>query len=562
MLKKLNYLLSKRDKQYLLFLLGFSVIISLVETVGIGIIMPFISVASNFHLIQSKKYFRYFYDLFHFHSDVHFILAFGIGLVLFYISRSLINLSYYYYLNKFAQGRYHLIASRLFKNYMGMDYKNFTDKNSADLTKNIVNEANNLVNLISSFLLLASEIFVLILIYGMLIYVNWKMTLLLSIFLGVNVFLLKKFVSTKIKKAGQEREQFQLDFYKVMNSAFGNFKSIKLSGKANHILTKFDEASYGYAASNAKNQTLAQFPRLFLEMLGFSLVSIIIIYLVVKYQHNIVSSLPVLTVFVLGLYRLLPSVNRIFANYNQILFYSKSLHIIHGELVYLPENLGEQKIDLKQKITLKNINFSYVHDKPILKNINLTITKGEKIGFVGESGSGKSTLIDIIIGLYKPENGEILIDGKKLYEPNIKAWRKKIGYIPQSIYLSDGNIAENVTMEDEIDEFRVKEVLTQANILNFLERNHDGIYTKVGENGVKLSGGQKQRVAIARALYHNPEILVLDEATSALDNETESKIMNEVYKVGKNKTVLIVAHRLSTLDGCDRIVRFEDGEMR
>jgi len=315
MLKKLNYLLSQKDKQYLVFLLGFSVIISLVETVGIGIIMPFISVASNFHLIQSKKYFRYFYDLFHFHNDVHFILVFGIGLVLFYILRSLINLSYYYYLNKFAQGRYHLIASRLFKNYMGMDYKNFTDKNSADLTKNIVNEANNLVNLISSFLLLASEIFVLMLIYGMLIYVNWKMTLLLSIFLGVNVFLLKKFVSTKIKQAGQEREQFQLDFYKVMNSAFGNFKSIKLSGKANHILTKFDEASYGYAASNVKNQTLAQFPRLFLEMLGFSLVSIIIIYLVVKYQHNIVSSLPVLTVFVLGLYRLLPSVNRIFANY-------------------------------------------------------------------------------------------------------------------------------------------------------------------------------------------------------------------------------------------------------
>ena len=562
MLKKLNYLLSKRDKQYLVFLLGFSVIISLVETVGIGIIMPFISVASNFHLIQSKKYFRYFYDLFHFHSDVHFILAFGIGLVLFYISRSLINLSYYYYLNKFAQGRYHLIASRLFKNYMGMDYKNFTNKNSADLTKNIVNEANNLVNLISSFLLLASEIFVLMLIYGMLIYVNWKMTLLLSVFLGVNVFLLKKFVSTKIKKAGQEREQFQLDFYKVMNSAFGNFKSIKLSGKANQILTKFDEASYGYAVSNVKNQTLAQFPRLFLEMIGFSLVSIIIIYLVVKYQHNIVNSLPVLTVFVLGLYRLLPSVNRIFTNYNQILFFSKSLHIIHGELVYLPENLGEQKIDFKQEIILKNIYFSYVHDKPILKNINLVIKKGEKIGIAGESGSGKSTLIDIIIGLYKPENGEILIDGKKLYEPNIKAWRKKIGYIPQSIYLSDGNIAENVTMEDEIDELRVKEVLTQANILNFLEKYHDGIYTKVGENGVKLSGGQKQRVAIARALYHNPEILVLDEATSALDNETESKIMREVYKIGKNKTVLIVAHRLSTLEGCDRIVRFEDGMMR
>jgi ABC-type multidrug transport system fused ATPase/permease subunit len=558
---KLNSLLTKRDKQVLAGLLGFSVFISLIETIGIGVIMPFISVASNFELIQTNKYYNYVYQLFHFHSEINFVLAFGIGLILFYIFRSLINLAYFYSLNKFSQRRYHLLAYRLFENYMGMDYKNFIGKNSAHLTKNIINETNNLVQLISSILFMMSESFVLILIYSMLLYVNWKMTLLLTGFLVVNIILLKKFVSTKIKKAGIEREQFQQTFYEIIASSFGNFKIIKLKSKDKDILDKFSKASYGFANSNIKNATLSQFPRLFLEMIGFSLVAIIIIYLIIKYQTDIAGALPILMIFVLGLYRLMPSVNRIFTAYNQVLFYLQSLNIIHNELIYEPENLGDEEINFKEKIELKNINFSYIENKPVLKEINLSIQKGEKIGFVGESGSGKSTLIDIIIGLYKPENGKILVDDKELNENNLKSWRKKIGYIPQSIYLSDGNVATNVAFGDEIDEKRVKEVLKKSNILEFLEKHHEGIYTKVGENGVKLSGGQKQRIAIARALYNNPEILVLDEATSALDNETEKKIMEEFYSIGENKTMLIIAHRLSTLDGCDRIVKLENGKI-
>ena len=561
MFSKLNLLLTKRDKQVLIGLLGFSVFISVIETVGIGVILPFISVASNFTLIHTNKYYQYVYKLFHFHSEINFVLAFGVGLIFFYIFRSLINLVYFYSLNKFSQGRYHLLAYRLFENYMGMDYKNFIGKNSAHLTKNIINEASNLVQLISSLLFMMSEIFVLILIYSMLLYVNWKMTLLLTAFLLLNVILMKKFVSTKIKKAGKQREKFQQKFYEIIASSFGNFKILKLKSKDKEVLNKFSEASYGFADANIKNQTLSQFPRLFLEMIGFSLVAIIIIYLIIKYQTNIVGALPILMIFVLGLYRLMPSVNRIFSSYNDILFRLQSLNIIHNELIYEPENLGNEEINFNNEISLKNVNFSYIENKPILKDINLSIKKGEKIGFVGESGSGKSTLIDIIIGLYKPESGEILVDNKKINESNLKSWRKKIGYIPQNIYLSDGNVASNVAFGDEIDEEKVRKVLKQANILEFLEKHHEGIDTKVGENGVKLSGGQKQRIAIARALYDNPEILVLDEATSALDNKTEKKIMEEFYKIGANKTMLIIAHRLSTLDGCDRIIKLNNGEI-
>ena len=559
--KKINSLLSKRDKHYLIFLVVFSIVISLIETIGIGVIMPFISIASDFDNIEKNRYLYMIYQYFDFSKPLDFVVFFGIGLIFFYIFRAVLNLVYFYFLNKFSKGRYHLLAYKLFENYIGMEYKKFINKNSSHMIKNIVNEANYLVDLISNLLFMISEIFVLILIYSMLLYVNWKMTILLTLFLGINVVLLKIFVSKKIKQAGNDRAEFQKNFYEIITNSFGNFKIIKLKSKDEVILDKFSSSSFGFAQANIKNSTLAQFPRLFLEMIGFSLVAIIVIYLIIKYQTDIKGALPILMVFVLGLYRLLPSVNRIFSAYNDILFKLESLHIIHNELIYESEDLGDEEIEFNEKIRLENVWFSYVENKPILKNINLEIYKKEKIGIVGESGSGKSTLIDIIIGLYRPEKGKILVDNIELSEKNLKSWRKKIGYIPQNIYLIDGNVAENVAFLDEIDENRVKEVLRQANILDFLEKHHEGIYTKVGENGVKLSGGQKQRIAIARALYNNPELLVLDEATSALDTQTEQTIMEEIYKIAQNKTMIIIAHRLSTLDKCDRVIKLENGEI-
>ena len=556
---KLNYLLTKRDKQYLFGLLLFSIFISLIETIGIGVIMPFISVASDFTLIHQKEYFEKVYNFLGFNSEMKFVVSFGVALILFYIARAILNLLYFYLLNKFSQGRYHLIAYRLFENYIGMDYKKFIDKNSSEMSHNIVNETSYLVKLISSSLFMMSEIFVFLFIYSLLLYVNWKMTILLSLFLGLNIVLMKLFITKRIKRAGEDRAKCEKNFFSIINSSFGNFKIIKLKSKDREILDKFAISSSGFADANIKNQTLIQFPRIFLEMVGFSLVAIIVIYLIIKYQTDIKGALPILMVFVLGLYRLLPSVNRIFTEFNFIVFYNKALETIHNELIYEPEELGDEKIDFNQNIELKDICFEYVENNPILKNINLTIHKGEKIGIVGESGSGKSTLVDIIIGLYRPNKGKIYIDEVELNESNLKSWRSKIGYIPQTIYLKDGTVAENVAFLEEIDEEKVKKALAKANILEFLETHHEGIWTEVGDNGIKLSGGQKQRIAIARAIYNDPEILVLDEATSALDNETEFKIMQELYEVGKDKTMIIIAHRLSTLDKCDRVVRLERG---
>lgn len=557
LINKLKSLLTKRDKQFLVFLLLFSIFISLIEVIGISAIMPFISVASDFSLIQTNKYYDYFYTMFGFNSSISFVISFGVGLIIFYILRSLINLLYFHLLARFSQGRYHLLAFRLFRNYLGFTYNDFIDKNSAYLTKSIINEANNLTALISAVLFMFSEVFIIVLIYGMLLFVNWKITLILTVVLVFKAVLMLKTVSKKIKKAGEEREEHQQKFYEIINSTFGNFKLIKLLSNEKDILEKFNNSSFGFAKANILNNTLAHVPRLFLEGIGFSIMVFIITYLVFKYNSDIKAVIPVISMYVLALYRLMPSVNRIMSSYNSILFLRKSLDVIHADLMYSIEELGDEKIEFNSLIEMQNVSFSFFEDKPILTNLNLSIKKGDRIAFIGESGSGKSTLVDIIIGLYKAKNGSILVDNVLLSDFNIKNWRGKVGYIPQSVYLFDGSIVQNVVFNREYNEDKVIEVLKQASIWEFLQTK-DGLNTIVGENGVKLSGGQKQRIAIARALYGNPEILVLDEATSALDNETESAIMEEIYRVSSNKTLIVIAHRLTTLRGCNKIYRVEN----
>ncbi len=561
LIHKLNNLLTKRDKQFLIGLLIFSIFISMMETIGISVVMPFIAVASNFALVKTNHYYKIIYQFLHFKSEINFVLAFGVVLIFFYIFRSGINLFYFYLLARFSQGRYHLLAYRLFENYLGLSYRDFIERNSSEINKAIINEAANLTGLLSALLFMMSEVFVIIFIYSLMIYVNWKITFLLTMFLCLNAFFLIKVISPRIKKAGHERVYHQQRFYEIISKSLGNFKLMKLKSNSSEILDKFAKASFGFAKSNIKNQTFTQFPRLFLEAIGFSLVIFIVVYLIYKYQRDISAALPLISMFVLGLYRLMPSVNRILSSYNQILFLKAALDIVHNDLMYKNEELGEENIEFNNKIEMKNVSFEYIKDKPVLQNVNLTIKKGESIAIIGESGSGKSTLLDILIGLYKPLKGKIMVDENEISETNVKSWRKKIGYIPQTIYLFDGTVAENVVFGDETDKERVVEVLKQANIYNFLENFHDGINTKVGENGIKLSGGQKQRIAIARALYNDPEVLVLDEATSSLDNNTEEKIMEEIYQISAEKTLIIVAHRLSTIERCEKVYKLEQGRI-
>ncbi len=559
--KKLFFLLSKSEKKFLVVLLIFSIFISLMETVGIAAIMPFISISSDFSIIHTNELYSAFYTYFQFKSDINFVLYFGVLLMLFYVFRSGINLFYFYMLARFSKGRYHLLVYRLFENYLGRSYKSFTKENSSNLSKTIINEAHNLTTLMSALLFMLSETFIVLFIYLMMLYINWKITFLITFVLAFNALLLMKSVSKRIKKEGLRREDFQKVFYEIINRTLGNFKMIKLKSNDDNVLKSFSTASWGYTKSNIVNETIAHVPRLFLEALGFIVVIFIVIYLVYMYKTDISAAIALISMFILGLYRLMPSANRILSSYNQILFYYRSLEIVHNDLIYEIEDLGEEEISFDKEIRLKDVGFSYIENKVILQDINLSIYKGSKVAFIGESGSGKSTLIDLIMGIYRPKEGAIYADNVLLDDNNVKSWRRGIGYIPQMIYLFDGSVAENVAFDSEIDEDRVKKVLGQANILDFLEKNHDGSNTQVGENGLNLSGGQKQRIAIARALYNDPDILVLDEATSALDIETESKIMDEICALSKSKTLIVIAHRVSTIQDFDFVYHVKKGNI-
>ncbi|HEB9352228.1 TPA: ATP-binding cassette domain-containing protein [Campylobacter coli] len=560
MLKKIFFILSKEDKKFLFSLLLFSVFISFIESFAISLVMPFITLASDFSYFDKNKYLIQLKDYLAL-PVFEIIVYFGLVLIVFYVLRALLNSYYFHLLARFSKGRYHAIAYKVFAKFLNTDYENFTQKNQSEILKSITGEVYNLSTMISSFLLMMSEIFVVLLLYTLMLLVNYKITLFLSLFMIINAFILIKVLSPIVKKAGLKREEAMKNFFEILNTNLNNFKLIKLKTKEDGVLNLFKTQSEIFARANITNESVSAMPRIYLEGVGFCVLVFIVVFLVFKNQSDISGILATISIFVLALYRLMPSANRIITSYHDLLYYRSSLDIIYQILKQKEESLGEEKINFDKELRLENLTFGYKDKKNLFTCLNLSIKKGEKIAFIGESGCGKSTLVDIIIGLLSPREGRVLLDENELNMKNVKNYRQKIGYIPQNIYLFNDSIAKNISFGDEVDEEKLQRVIKQANLEHFVKNLPQGVQTKVGDGGSNLSGGQKQRIAIARALYLDPEILVLDEATSALDTESEAKIMDEIYKISKDKTMIIIAHRLSTITRCDSIYRLENGKL-
>ena len=560
MLKKLFAVLSLQDKRFFYALLAFSVLISFIESFAISLIMPFVSVASDFSLFERNAYLRQIDEFFSL-PKYELVAYFGLLLIVFYVLRALLNALYFYLLARFSKGRYHLFALRLFRKYLNLDYESFTRQKHSALLKTITQEAFNLSTMLASFLLMMSELFVVALIYALMLVVDYQITLFLSVFLLANALILLRVLSPMMKKAGAKREVAMSAFFETLSTNLNNFKFIKLKGKEESVAHLFSEQSFAFSRANITSETINAFPRLFLEAVGFCVLVFIVVALIWQRQSDIHTALAMISLFVLALYRLMPSANRIITSYHDLLYYKNSLDIVYKALYEKDENLGDEKVSFEKDLVLKNVNFAYKNKPLLFENLNFTLKKGEKIAFIGESGSGKSTLVDILMGLLPPNSGEILVDGQKLSAQNLKNFRQKIGYIPQQIYLFNDTIAKNIAFGEEFDEKMLERVIKQANLQSFIASLKDGANTLVGDGGGNLSVGQKQRIAIARALYLSPQILVLDEATSALDNESEAKIMSEIYKISSDKTLIIIAHRLNTIEKCDKIYRVEEGKI-
>lgn len=543
-------LITRRDRIILVLLLGATFLLTFIETFGVSVIMPFVTLATNPDLILDNRVASAIYKFFGFSSPVDFMLVFCVVLIGFYLFRAVYNILYNYALNRFVYRKYHYFSYHIFCNTIKSDYEVFARKNLDDIRKGIIQESLQASQFLSSFLNIFAEISVMVILYLILLFISWKMTLVLTFLLSINVLLIAKGVGKAMGKQGQVRQESEQKFFKIISQSLSNFKILKLRAKEEENFKRFEKASLGRSRAQTTFHIFLILPRNILETVGFCLLVACVGYILYAYG-DAKAVLPIVSMYALALYRVLPSVSKILDNYNTMLFNAKAVQIIYDNLQESIVVEGNKKIEFKKSIKLSKLTFGYQDKKEIFKDYDLEIKKGEKVAFVGKSGAGKSTLVDLIIGILRPKGGKILIDGVELDSENIRSWRSKIGYIPQSIYLFDGSVAENIAFGEKISKKRLTEVTKMANIYDFLQEN-GGFDMQVGDGGGNLSGGQKQRVGIARALYHNPDILVLDEATSALDVETESKIMDEIYQIAQDKTLLVIAHRLSTIEGCDK----------
>lgn len=552
-------LFTKRDKKIISVLLFSSVLVSVIETIGVSAIMIFVSVATNVGAITKSKFFTKLYTFLDCKSHSEFVVILGVLLLLFYAVRLVVNALHVYYMSKFAHMRQYHFSTRMFQKYLLFRYADFAGKNSSTINQVIFSFTSNITQIISAMLSIAAESFTVICIYAMLFFVNWKMTLALTLLLAVQVYLVLRIFSARIRAAGKKSQQFSLQMGRVWHESYGNYKFLKLLAQEGLVRDHFAASSKAFAQANIVNTVWQSLPRFVLETMGFSILIGVMIYVVARY-NDATFVIPIVSMYALAFYRFLPSVNKIMQSYNQIMFNKHAPQPVFDFLQHEFEELGNGVVTFNQTITVNNLSFAYSEKSKVFEHASLVITKGQRVGLVGESGSGKSTLADIMMGLLTPQSGAIEIDGIQLTQANIKNWRQKIGYIPQSIYLFDGTVSENVACGRDINEQKIVAVLKKARLYDFLMAK-DGIQTLVGEGGIRLSGGQKQRVAIARALYDDPKLLVLDEATSALDNETESIIMNEIYDVSADKTLLIIAHRLTTIERCDKVYKIERGHI-
>ena len=550
--------MTRRQKIYLCLTLFLTIGFSFVETLGISAIMPFISIVSEPGLLNSGLY-KKVYDFLGFISTEKFIITLGICIICFYIFRGVYSVFLTYCMNRYSYSIYKYFSKKVFKTNMAIPYKVYAQRNSAEILLTISRETMEISKTALNLLQLCSESLTILMVYAVIIYLNWKMTLVITAILIFLVLFMLSSLTRLNSIQGKRRLESSRKMNRILKETLENIKYVKLKGNEENILKTYDKAIEVNTRAELMHNVLLIIPKGILESIGFSFLIAVVVFIIWVY-HDASKVIPIISMYALALYRILPSVHRMMMNINGIIFNGETLKSVDESLHQPVEEEGSVLMEFNRSIRLEDINFRYITGGDIISAVSLEIKKGEKIAFTGESGSGKTTLVDIITGIHKPLSGKIFIDNTLLTNDNIRSWRKKIGYIPQSIYLFDGTVAENVSYGSIPDEEKIRKALIKANIWAFLSQK-EGIHTRVGDGGIQLSGGQQQRIGIARALYDDPEVLVLDEATSALDTETEQKIMDEIYNVSENKTLLVIAHRLSTVERCGRKIRIMNGRI-
>ena len=539
---------------------------ALLEMMGIGLVIPVITLLTQPEVLLRSETAQALLAHAGRPSQQTLVVATMLLLLFAYLIKNTFLAFLAWKQSKFIYNLQHALSTRLFAIYLRQPYSFHLQRNSAHLVRNLQGEMAMFINaaLTPSIFILA-EALVVSGLFVMLMLIEPVGTIAIFSILLIAGLLYQHLTKIRVSHWGKQRMLHDGERIKQLHHGLGGVKDVKLSGREADFLSQYNFHTKFSMKMNQRQSVMQQLPRLWLELLAITALTVLLISSSMQ-GKTMLAVLPTLALFAAVSFRLMPSANRIISAIQQLRFGMPVVEMLDKEL-HLPSEVTDadsKPVLFRHSLVLEHVSYSYpASNKPAVRDASVTIAKGEMIGFIGESGSGKSTLIDILLGLLKPTSGRVLVDGSDIQE-SLRSWQNQIGYVPQSIYLMDDTLRRNVAFglaDEDIDNEAVKRALKSAQLDSFIDSLPDGAETVVGERGVRLSGGQKQRIGIARALYHDPSVLVLDEATSALDNDTEAEVMHAVESLHTEKTVLIVAHRLSTIKKCDLVYRITDGKV-
>lgn len=540
------------------------------ETIGVSAVLPLVSAVTDPAIIDNNSRYRFVKELLHIKDYRMFILFMALALVFIYIIKNIYLVLMTNAQNHYTTNNQRRLSVRLMKCYMNQEYLFHVEHNIAELERNVNSDIESFINVLNAIFLLATELLVCGMLGIFLMITDFFTTILMIALMVLFLLLFMKVFRKKLRGYGEQTREYSAARNKYFLESFGGIKEIKASSKENYFVDKYDTAYRNFAIAAQGQMLLNYIPRPIMESLCIGGL-LLFMSIRIALGTDVSRFIPVMSVFAVAAIRLLPSFNRI-SGYLGVLMFNKAAvdavckDIIEMEQLNKKNSFKEDLLTIKEgDIVVDNLTFAYpTHpDKKIINNVNFSIPINKSVAFVGPSGAGKTTLADIILGVLKPESGTISV-GKINVIEHPTSWHKNIGYIPQSIFLTDDTIRANVAFgipDSEIDDEKVWKSLEEAQIADFVRNQEDGIYSNIGDRGVKISGGQRQRIGIARALYCNPSVIVLDEATSALDNDTEKAVMDAIYNLAGKKTMIIIAHRLTTISKCDVIYEVNEGEV-
>lgn len=564
-LKEILFLMGDAKWKLPLILILF-ILMSILEVIGIGLIAPYAALIINPNILVEKYSFLLNFGVPIYSENILFILSLLLVLIFFIKTLGLSFINWIIF--SFCYSRQVKIRSKLMKSYQSMSYIEFSQRNSAEYIYNINLVASFTQGTLISLLKITTEIIVGSLIFLFLAFQDIFVLLMLMVLLGSFMFLYDFIFRKKITSYGELLNQYSTEMFKNIKESVEGLKEVRILGKEDFFFDKVLKNTIGLSKVMKLSDFISSIPRYFLELLMISFVVLLVVFY--SYQgRNLELIIPVLTMFSVAAIRLFPSVNIIVSGISHIRFGRPAVSVLYDDLKKYENRLDNMKLTNKsytsfETLEIKDIEFSYpLRGHQVINNISMKISKGDSVGVIGPSGSGKTTLLDILLGLIDVDKGSILYNNEPLVD-FLEDWKSHVAYIPQNIFIIDDNVMRNIALgiEDNMVNLEsLSNAIEQARLSDLIEQMPDGINTMLGENGVQLSGGQRQRIALARAFYHNRSVIVMDEATSALDNDTEREIVSEIANLKGIKTLIVIAHRLSTVKRCDYIYRIENGSI-